>query len=186
MNSPEQTPTQALIRRNFAISWNTISNTYMYSRMALRTMTKWQAQLFSINNYQESSPNVKLHLYSRSLCNRSSSQHRRANARNLSFFFRPTLLLSLSNKKNQELLRRLDSMSYFEEILICWIPSYVGLREMKVQTRQPGRSWVQPSKKSRFIILTWNPKSINFFSENGNNAGIITSTSNSFRSSLLR
>ena len=38
---------------------------------------------------------------------------------------------------------------------------------------------------SRFHILTWNSKSINFFTQNSNNAGIITSTTNSSRSSPL-
>ena len=39
---------------------------------------------------------------------------------------------------------------------------------------------------SGFHILTWNPKSINPFTQNGNNAGIISSTINSSRSSQVR
>ncbi len=42
-----------------------------------------------------------------------------------------------------------------------------------------------PQTNSVFHILTWNPKSIIYFTENGNNAGIITSTPNSSKSSPL-
>ena len=50
---------------------------------------------------------------------------------------------------------------------------------MKEQTRQPNWPYIWPPSYSRFHMLTWNPRSIYSFKQNGNNAGIITPTRNS-------
>ena len=53
---------------------------------------------------------------------------------------------------------------------------------MKELTQQPNWPSICPLISSGFLLLTWNPKSINSFTQNGNNAGIITPTINSSRS----
>ena len=81
-----------------------------------------------------------------------------------------------------------DSHSYFKLYLykiICWISSHIGVR------RNDKADWAAKSALdltptiSEFHILTRKPKSINSFTRNGNNAGIIIYTINSFRSSPL-
>ena len=81
-----------------------------------------------------------------------------------------------------ELLSRLDSMSNRKEILICWIPSHIEVRRNERADSATRSALCVTPDKFRIPYTDWKIK-INQFTQNGNGAGIITSITDSSRSS---
>ena len=139
MNFPKLKPTPALIKRHFTIFSNTIQTTSMSLRMAPRTTIKQRMQLVlnkiilkkalpmesSIFAAEARAVDITLNIISK-------SKHKKF----IIFSDSLSVWLSLRNKKFQnpliiKLLSRLDSMSNRKEIIICWIPSHIGVRGNK-------------------------------------------------------
>ena len=100
-----------------------------------------------------------------------------------------SVLLSLRNKRFKnpliiKLLWRWVSMSNSEQIIICWIPSHIGVRENERAGSAAKSALELTPTNSGFYILTWYPQSINSFTQNGSNdVKKNPSTINSFKSS---
>ena len=129
MNSPKQKPISALIRRNFTLSSNTILTTYKFSQMSLRTMTKWHTIIKKALLMESTIFTAEVHAIDIALNIISEGKHKKF----IIFLDLFSFLLSLSNKKLNNpliitLLSRLDSVSKCKEILICWIPSSIGVK----------------------------------------------------------
>ena len=136
MNSPKQKPILAFIRRNSSISSSTILITYMSSQIAPRTMIK-TACAVDVNKtilrkalpLERSIFSAEAHAIGQALNIISKSRHNKS----IIFWDSLSVLQSLSNKnlKNPQiikLLSKLSSMLNCKEIIMCWIPSHIGVR----------------------------------------------------------
>ena len=95
-----------------------------------------------------------------------------------------SVLTSLRNKKLEyplivKLLSRLDSMSSHKEIIMCWIPSHIGV-SVNERADLAARLGLDLSPNNISIPYTnLKPQTINSFLQNGNNARITLTTNSS-------